>query len=191
MVRKFLFAIAFLAAPAIASPALFGIEIGSDLAAAIPECEVDATGMYVEQDEAMCRRNPSLAIKKAWGAVEEDAQLPKRHPDYLRSVGVATVDGRVVSVSAATLGERYQDEVLAALRERFGKATSFETRTLVNGFGVRVHAKSAAWKLPGGVTLRFDGVTSSRDWGRISLETKAYASSVTEATRKYQGSMRP
>lgn len=183
-------AAAFFAASAAASePALFDIPLGSQLDEAVPLCEMEPDALW-PRGTVPCRRNPKLAVRKAWGTYEDDLTLPKEHPQYLRSLSYAALDGKVVGVTAATFGDAYQAEVFALLRERFGKPSASGSSTLTNAFGVKVRALSARWKLRG-ATLYFEGVTTERDWETVRLETDDYTQAVRAALRRGEGGMKP
>lgn len=151
---------------------LFGIALGADAEAVLPECIFTSAGGW-KVTNAPCQRNKT---GKAWGANEHDVELPNK-PDYLRSLHFASMNGKVVAVLVATMGERVQDDALAALVAKFGKPTATGVEPLQNAFGAQVRSRRASWKLPT-ATLKFTGVAGDMMWGHFALESQQYTQAV-------------
>ena len=67
-----------------------------------------------------------------------------------------------------TVGIRFQDVIVAALKDKFGPPMSTETATKQNAFGAKFQVATMNWKISG-VRILFDG--GDLDHGTLLLST--------------------
>ena len=162
---------ALLAAATVAAspPTVLGLQLGAPLS--LPECPLlRAPDIY---------EPPDMATAECWAAMpnaqhETLIVLPEAKLltyDYLEQVhGVRVIDGNIECIDLSTRGHTAQDAAMAILIEKFGQPTKQSSTAVQNGFGAIFLARSAQWNRDGYV-VKFDGVDSSLDQGRITIRT--------------------
>lgn len=153
---------------------VLGVELGAPFR--VPKCDSRDGAVYAARlcfDGAAVRRKP-------WGAEQYDVALPNAEtPAYVRGALIAfVVDGVVESVWVETWGIQGQGGALASLTQKYGKParTRQERRnTLRSRFAVEF----AEWDFPD-FSVRFEGSTSSIDWGRIEISLHRYRKRVEQ-----------
>lgn len=152
------------AQPAGAPATLFGIELGARLD--FPVCSFG-------EEAATSRRclAPGPAAKTAWGGEQRRVYYPRtEHAPYARGeLLVDTADGIIVAIHVDTWGIQSQGPALDMLTRRYGPPTRSRNEKVPRA---RIPAQFAEWE-HGELYIRFDGVTSTIDWGRITLTTQA------------------
>lgn len=169
------------------APSLFGISLGQS-ADQIPTCPFIPNTLRFHGDNLCLIK--SSKISKAWGAEEFDVNLPEEKPDYLFTMHVAAVDGRIVEVVVGTHGLNYQDIVYKALRNKFGKPASAKTDVMQNAFGAAYKRLRAEWRLKN-ATLTMYGAESSVNSGAIYLADREYSKRVDDYTKAREGKLKP
>lgn len=153
------------AAPAADSAkTLFGVELGSRFA--FPAC---ATG-----EDALTSRhchNPAQAEKLPWGGEARRVFYPRPQvvPWARGEIVVDVIDGVIEAIHIHTWGIQSQDSALEALQKKFGPPTQLRSEKL-KAQRARLPGKYALWELKD-FHVRLDGVTTTIDWGRITLAT--------------------
>jgi hypothetical protein len=177
------------------------VEIGTS-AASIPECPkrkhkfLSHEEYIPSYDEAY----PSEAKDKlCWKSTTDKPLIPGAKSLIIanvpfikgagREVTVTVIDDRIESIDSRFLSEHAQ-AFQQALVERFGQPTRREQHTFQNRLGAKFSGVSLAW-YGKQVTLTFDEVDGSSDWGLISMRSlkfdaalKASTSSTTESIKK-------
>ncbi len=146
---------------------MFGVELEKKFA--IPACN---TG-----ENAITKRNchlPSATAKTPWGATEYHVFFPRSGtvPYPRGEMRVEVVDGVILAIHIDTWGIEAQGPAMDALKAKFGppgKQRSEKIRALRS----RTPSIFAEWEMTD-FSVRYDGTTSTIDWGRISLMTPRY-----------------
>lgn len=162
-------AVLLLSAPAMAAQAadtpaaLFGVELGTR--AAFPAC---STGEEASTARHCLAQGP--IAKTAWGGEQLRVFYPRTgHAPYARGeLLVDTLGGVIVAIHVDTWGIQSQAPALEMLARRYGPPTRSRSEKIPRA---RIPAQFAEWEL-GEHYVRFDGVTSTIDWGRITLTTQ-------------------
>lgn len=146
-----------------APAALFGVELGAR--AAFPAC---TTGEEASTARHCLAQGP--VAKTAWGGEQLRVFYPRSgHAPYARGeLLVDTLGGVVVAIHIDTWGIQSQAPALEMLNRRYGAPTRSRSEKIPRA---RIPAQFAEWEL-GERYVRFDGVTSTIDWGRITLTTQ-------------------
>lgn len=174
---------AFLALIVAATPAfsqdksVFGIELGGRFA--VPQC--GAKDGVVYSTRTCYNGAPTRA---AWGADQYDVGLPNAEaPPYVRGdLAVFVIDGVVESVRVNTWGIQAQGGALKGLTAKYGKpAKAWEQKR--NTLRSRFNAQFAEWAFPD-FSVKFDGMTSSIDWGQIDIATHRYRKRLDDHNRR-------
>jgi hypothetical protein len=156
------------AAPAaVTDKTIFGIELGTLFQ--LPACG-PGDGAFP------ARRcfNGALVNHKAWGANEYYVTVPRAGiPPYVRGeLRVSTVNGIVESVQIGTWGVEGQKGALASLTKKYGEPTRAGKKKQ-NSLRSRFPTLFAEWEFAD-FSVKFDGVTSTIDWGQIEVTTHRY-----------------
>lgn len=143
--------------------ALFGIELGTRLD--YPVCSFG-------EEAATSRRclAPGPAARTAWGGEQRRVYYPRtEHAPYARGeLLVDTANGIIVAIHIDTWGIQSQAPALEMLTRRYGPPSRSRSEKVPRA---RIPAQFAEWER-GELYIRFDGVTSTIDWGRITLTTQ-------------------
>lgn len=144
--------------------ALFGIVLGARFD--LPPC---AAG-----EDALTRRhchNPAHAEKLPWGGETRRVFYPRPQvvPWARGEITVEVADGIIEAIHVQTWGIQSQDSALEALQKQFGPPTRLRSEKL-KAQRARLPGKFALWELKD-ATVTLDGVTTTIDWGRITLAT--------------------
>lgn len=168
--RHLLFSCCLLATAATAAdPArtMFGIELGSRFA--FPPC---ARG-----EDALTKRychNATQVTKTPWGAEEYQVFYPRAEvvPYARGELVVDVVNGVIEAIHVSTWGIEAQGTAMAALKAKYGPPARSHTEK-IKGMRSRLATQFAEWDMKD-FAVRFDGTTSTIDWGRITLITHRY-----------------
>ncbi len=146
---------------------MLGVELGTPFR--IPACSAG--------EEVMIRRHchaPSLTRKTPLGADEYHVFYPRSGsvPYPRGEMLVDVVDGIVMAIHINTWGIEAQGPAMDALKLKFGppqKQSSKKIRALRS----RTPSLFAEWEMPD-FSVRYEGTTTTIDWGRITLMTHRY-----------------
>lgn len=159
-----------------------GIEIGAKFD--LPECQADrarySSGYAFDMDQPVrpCWQHSILKGKPGdyldtEGSFKVDfvADGSKR-PAGVRanSTSLVVVNGVIEGVDAGTAGLEYQDALLRALQDKFGKPSSLKEDVMENRMGASFSSHEAVWKLPA-FEVNFSGMVNRLDFGYISVFT--------------------
>jgi hypothetical protein len=157
---------------------VFGIPLGAPFG--IPECEKVAVGTLTvyQQPTAVCyeRLGSQEAIQNR-SAVENESILiryPAAEAPAVMNGGMAVgvIKDRILQgVRFNTRGVEVQDQVLAALREKFGNPGSTVPKQVQNTLGSTYDVLDAKWTSRE-VEILFRGVTSRVDTGFLGISMK-------------------
>ena len=155
------------ASSAVADKTVFGIELGTRF-------DIPACGPGDGAFPAKRCFDGTLVSHKAWGADEYYVSLPRAGmPPYIRGeCKVYTVKGIVESVQIATWGFEAQRGALTSLTKKYGEPTRVEKKKQ-NKARLRFPPLFAEWDFED-FSVKFDGVISTVDWGRIEVSTHRY-----------------
>jgi hypothetical protein len=161
---------------------LFGIVLGSPLS--LPACPTGIFGVNVRSLSEMCESpskpgSPSFQIYFATDNAPRFLQTDANQ--------VTLRNGAVDKINLFTHGVRDQNEVLAALRKKFGDPTHITTDSASNMMGAKFDVVSAEWDLPSGDQVVFAGALNKFDVGAIIAMTAAAAADVDAQGRAHSG----
>lgn len=177
--RQWPSALLYLAAALTAAPAataagaaesaktIIGVELGARFT--IPPC---ARG-----EETLTKRHCYVAAqttKTPWGAEEHHVFYPSVTPiPYARGeMIVAVVNGVIEAIHVNTWGIEGQGSALDMLTKKYGSPAR-ERREKMKSQRARLPVVYAEWDLAD-FSVKLDGITSTFDWGRITLATHRY-----------------
>lgn len=168
--RHLLLSLTFVAATATASdPAknVFGVELGSRFN--FPICE--------RGEDALTKRhcyNAKLTAKTAWGTEEQHVFYPRTAivPYARGELTVEVINGVIEAIHVHTWGIEAQSTALEALRKKYGPPARSHSEKM-KGLRSRFPVQYAEWDAKD-YAVRFVGVVTSVDWGRITLGTPRY-----------------
>ncbi len=165
------------ASSAVADKTVFGIELGTRFD--IPACG-PGDGAFPAR---RCFDGTSVN-HKAWGADEYYVSLPRAGmPPYIRGeCKVYTVKGIVESVQIATWGFEAQKGALTSLTKKYGEPTRAGKKKQ-NKARLRFPPLFAEWDFED-FSVKFDGVASTVDWGRIEVSTHRYRKRVQDHEKR-------
>jgi hypothetical protein len=129
---------------------ILGLMLGKKLDRSFPDCE---KGQKLPADYCGLRRAVNAAKPDGSADLhlfgkERKFELPSWIM-YQRPIRIDfTKSGEVGEISAFTNGIKSQDEVNAAVTERFGKPVTVNVRDVQNGFGAKFQLVSTTWKSP-------------------------------------------
>ena len=144
------------------APVWLGITLGSTFS--IPACN--------RGEDALTKRYchaPSLTTRRDNGTTEYHVFFPRKSDvPYARGEMLLEVkNGKVRAFHVNTWGIEAQGPAMDALTAAFGKPQR-SRRERIRALRSRLPSEFAEWDFPGH-TIRFDGSTTSIDWGRISF----------------------
>lgn len=146
---------------------LLGIQFGKPLADSVKECPwVDASGMKAYRDNTV-----------DYACYEEIGDFFKvDNIDLFFDVFVHQIDGRVESVDAG-FHVHHADQVLQALRAKFGAPLIDEVTHLRNAMGASFRGRSLIWR-SSHLQVDFESPATDVDHGSISAYTPIYIASL-------------
>jgi len=157
---------------------VFGMTLGKSFT--VPVCvPIDAVG---RPGDATCSWRPKLSlmgmqvflsssIKPTWVKSPYEHQ---EHNEVAAALDVEVIGRNLEAVHIPTIGVRFQDVIVAALKEKFGQPKSTETVIKQNAFGAKFEVAIISWEVSG-VKILFDGGDlewhgSANDWQITVLE---------------------
>ncbi len=155
---------------------MIGVELGTRFT--IPPC---ARG-----EETLTKRHCYVAAqstKTPWGAEEHHVYYPSAAPiPYARGELVVDVlNGVIEAIHINTWGIEGQYSALEMLTKKYGPPTR-ERREKMKSQRARLPVVYAEWELTD-FSAKLDGITSTFDWGRITLATHRYRKLIGTQTR--------
>ena len=170
--RHLLFALSLVAGSAVAADTektMFGVELGSRFN--YPACE--------RGEDALTKRhcyNAKQTVKTAWGTEEQQLFYPRATivPYARGELTVEVVGGVIEAVHVHTWGIEAQSNALEALKKKYGPPVRSHSEKM-KGLRSRFPVQYAEWDAKD-YSVRFVGVVTSIDWGRITLGTPKYFS---------------
>lgn len=168
--RHLLFSLCFVAGMACAAdPAknVFGVELGARFS--FPACD--------RGEDALTKRhcyNAKQTVKTAWGTEEQRLFYPRTAivPYARGELTVEVVNGVVEAIHIHTWGIQAQGNALDALKKKYGPPTRSHSEK-IKGLRSRFPVEYAEWDAKD-YSVRFTGVFTSIDWGRITLASPLY-----------------
>lgn len=177
------------------------VEIGTE-AASLPECPKRKHKFlsHIEYIPTYDDAYPNEAKDKlCWKSTTDKPLIPSAQSLIIanvpfikgagREVTVTVIDGKIESIDSRFLSEHAQ-AFQQALIERYGQPTKSESLSYQNRLGAKFSGLSLAW-YGKQVTLTFDEVDGSSDWGLLSMRSrkfdaavKASSSSATDSIKK-------
>jgi hypothetical protein len=177
------------------------VEIGAN-AASIPECP-KRKHKFLSHEEYVPDYDtayPSEAKDKlCWKSTDDRPLVPGAKAITLsnlpfikgagREVTATVIDGTIESIDSRFLAQ-YAQTFQQALTEKYGPPTRSEQRSFQNRLGAKFNGISLAW-YGQRVTLTFDEVDGSSEWGMMSMRSrkfdaalKAAASGATDSVKR-------
>jgi hypothetical protein len=167
----------------IGAQSVFGFSLGEKLA--MPECPFDTQNKFYVDDSRVAAFEGKALSKTTcfehWdnalagqpaGTERVGIKFPEgESPSIAAGVSALLIDGRLESVSIDTAGLSNQDQVMAALKQKYGAPTSTNETKKQNSFGAVFNSHFAVWKFAN-LTVVFKGTTSHIDSGLVNIETK-------------------
>lgn len=146
---------------------VFGVELGSRFS--FPACE--------RGEDALTKRhcyNAKQTVKTAWGTEEQQLFYPRStvFPYARGELTVEVVNGVIEAIHIHTWGIQAQGSALAALKKKYGPPTRSRSEK-ITGLRSRLPVEYAEWDAKE-YSVRFTGVFTSIDWGRITIGTPKY-----------------
>jgi hypothetical protein len=173
-----LFAATAVAAPAkIGNASVLGIQLGEKFA--VPECSRSKSMRDVEyeyRDTNVCfrlRLDPFRKFVLPNVPIVNDQTIKLIFPqatEMTLDVTAEIVDGNVEGIVIGTSGLSTQDEVLAALRAKYGDPSDFQDQREQNAMGAVFDSHTAVWDFDN-LRVMFIGTAGRTDKGSISVET--------------------
>ena len=146
---------------------VFGVELGSRFS--FPACE--------QGEDALTKRhcyNAKQTVKTAWGTEEQQLFYPRATvvPYARGELSVEVVNGVIEAIHIHTWGIQAQGSALDALKKKYGPPTRSRSEK-ITGLRSRLPVEYAEWDAKD-YSVRFTGVFTSIDWGRITLASPLY-----------------
>ncbi|MCW5604709.1 MAG: hypothetical protein KIT18_09210 [Burkholderiales bacterium] len=146
---------------------MFGVELGSRFL--FPPC---ARG-----EDALTRRHcygEALTTRTPWGADEYHVFYPRPQvvPYARGELVVHVVNGIIEAIHVNTWGIQAQGSALEALTKKYGPPARTRSEK-IRAHRSRLPSQFAEWDLRD-FSVRFDGTTTTIDWGRITLVSHRY-----------------
>lgn len=157
--------------------AMFGVELGTRFL--IPPC---ARG-----EDAMTDRHcysTGQTVRTPWGGEEYRVFYPRpAHAPYARGeMQIEAIGGVIEAIHVNTWGIQGQGGALEALTRSYGPPARVHSEKL-KAQRSRQPAQFAEWEMKD-FSVKLEGVTSTIDWGRISLITHRYRKLVANQAQK-------
>lgn len=155
-----------------AAETAFGIPLGAPFT--ISECKKDKFGYSGVTDqlcfERLTNKKDSAAIVN--GTVRLRFPL-KESPEIVKGgvIIAQIIDGNIEGTGFNTWGIRNQDEVLNALKAKYGEPSVLEPSTVQTAAGASFQMIKAVWNTDA-IDVTFQGTTSSIDSGLVNIDTK-------------------
>jgi len=146
---------------------VFGVELGARFS--FPVCN--------QGEDALTKRhcyNAKQTVKTAWGTEEQQLFYPRASvvPYARGELTVEVVKGVIEAIHIHTWGIQAQGTALDALKKKYGPPTRSRSEK-ITGLRSRLPVEYAEWDAKD-YAVRFDGVVTSVDWGRITLASPLY-----------------
>ena len=146
---------------------MFGVELGSRFN--YPACE--------RGEDALTKRhcyNAKQTVKTAWGTEEQQLFYPRTAivPYARGELTVEVAGGIIEAIHVHTWGIEAQSNALDALKKKYGLPARSHSEKM-KGLRSRFPVQYAEWDARE-YSVRFEGVITSVDWGRITLATPRY-----------------
>jgi hypothetical protein len=93
-------------------------------------------------------------------------------------------NGMLDGLSFETRGVSDEEDVLRALRAKYGKPNVLQTKQFMTGFGARAKGYHAEWS-SGQVYVEFDGINDRLDRGWVKIDTAAEHAAHLDAQRRF------
>lgn len=168
------------------------VEIGAAVAS-IPECPKRKHRFLAHQEyvpEHDSAYPPEAKDKLCWKSTDERALIPGARAVALsnlpfikgagREVIATVIDGTIECIDSRFLAQ-YAQSFQQAMTEKYGPPTRSEQRTYQNRLGAKFTGASLAW-YGQKVTLTFDEVDGSSEWGLISMRSRKFDAALTAAS---------
>lgn len=172
-----------------ADASVFGVlKLGEPLA--LPECSQLSSGEYIGIDTGSCYRDAVLVTifsdEEMAAAMKDLISDHRRRPLTLGEIIVSfedkpilvsgelraqVIEGNVEFVRFDTAGLATQDQVLAALKEKYGEPIRLENVQVKNSLGNEFSAVSARWVFDN-LTVSFEAAMGRIDRGLVIIGTK-------------------
>lgn len=155
------------AAAADAGRTLLGVELGTPFR--FPPC----TRSEETATQRLCYA-AAQTTKTAWGGEEHHVFFPSQPPvPYARGeMVIVVIGGNIEAIHVNTWGIEAQGPAMDMLGRKYGVPTR-ERREKMKSSRTRLPVQYAEWERPD-YGVKFDGVTSTFDWGRITLASARY-----------------
>ena len=168
--RHLLLSLSLFAATAVAADppkTVFGVELGGRFN--FPVCE--------RGEDALTKRhcyNAKQTVKTAWGTEEQQLFYPRTAivPYARGELTVEVANGVIEAIHIHTWGIEAQSNALEALKKKYGPPTRSHSEKM-KGLRSRFPVQYAEWDAKD-YAVRFVGVVTSIDWGRITLGSPLY-----------------
>lgn len=150
---------------------VFGLTIGEPVR--LPECvqfssALTHPGLYSQDQPVTCKKSINLLKAKKFHEIVFGLSSA---PTWVHgTLQILESEGNLIGVSFFTNGFAEQDKVLRKLTEKYGTPTALTTSTKQDGYGVKLKALDATWKLEG-LRVHFTGVVNQADQGFVSIDT--------------------
>ncbi len=146
---------------------VFGVELGARFS--FPACE--------RGEDALTKRhcyNARHTVKTSWGTEEQQLFYPRTAivPYARGELTVEVVKGVIEAIHIHTWGIEAQSNALDALKKKYGPPARSHSEKM-KGLRSRFPVQYAEWDTKD-YSVRFVGVVTSVDWGRITLGTPGY-----------------
>lgn len=168
-----------------AEQSVFGLSLGEKLA--MPECPHETKGgvnLYIDTSAVAAFDGRTLSKQTCFehwdtALVGQPARTEKvgiefpegESPSIAAKVSALVIDGLLESVFFSTAGFSTQDQVLVALRKKYGTPTKTSETKKQNALGAVFSSHFAVWKFAN-LTVEFRGTTDQIDDGLVNIDTK-------------------
>jgi hypothetical protein len=159
-------------------PTFFGIQLGQALD--VPQCAHEPRPFDGKPTYKVGRPKDGPCYRAA--SVQTDGPQPDglvtiywpsgQWPEHSTtgSIDVWSVDGEVHTISMTTAGLATQDDVLSALTQKLGRPKAMKRVPVQNRMGAKYTSIEAMW-VSRGVTVEFNGLSGSIDYGGVLIQT--------------------
>jgi hypothetical protein len=154
---------------------VFGFHLGEKLS--IPECAWHYAGesyFYAQNDLVSCFersvKDPKSPMTNERISIRFSVD---KQPQIVFGSGILAwiAEGKIESVCFDTRGLSDQNQILSALKEKYGRPSSTSEIKKQNTFGATFDSHFAVWKFAN-LTVIFQGTTDRVDGGLVNIDTK-------------------
>lgn len=158
---------------AVAPDTVFDVALAEPFS--IPECKRSSIG-YEYAGKSVCFKRLFDRTKSTAPVTDETVSIvfPLSETPPLLSGNTMTgliMEGRLEGVGFNTRGIRNQDEVLAALKAKYGEPSGFDPHKVQNRMGASFDTFNALWTTPT-LDVMYQSVTTTVDSGLVTVDTK-------------------